>query len=197
MTIIIENSDILQACVTVLIGVLIFLTLERRFEKKDLTSYYLELKLQKYRVRQKIDSFAKEMKGIEAELEKEIDPEDKMKLQAKYNSISKRRTDADNEEANLDDNLLKIESYDKKDASLASRHQKMKDREDVVNSIAVTLLSACIIFMILVSADWKFDRLDYSSLSRILFAAGIGALVCRVFLYTLDMKLTKFEGRPN
>lgn len=30
----IKNSDILQACVTVLIGILFFLTLERKFEKK-------------------------------------------------------------------------------------------------------------------------------------------------------------------
>ena len=81
-----------------------------------------------------------------------------------------------------------IQTYGKKDDNLADHYQKIKDREDIVNSIVVTLLSACVIFMIFVPAEWKYDILDYTVFSRILFAAGIGVLVCRVFLYALDVK---------
>lgn len=123
MTIVIENSDVLQACVTVLIGVLIFLTLERRFEKKDLTSYFLQLKHQQYRLRQEIDRLAKEMTKIKDELMKPIDPYDKMLLQQKYDSKSKRLTEAGNEQANVADLLIKIESYDAKDSLLDSHYQ--------------------------------------------------------------------------
>jgi len=40
----IDNQDVLQACVTVLIGVLIFLTLERQFQKKRLDIRYFTVK---------------------------------------------------------------------------------------------------------------------------------------------------------
>jgi hypothetical protein len=91
----------------------------------------------------------------------------------------------------IDDLLSKIDSAGKIDDSIAAHYQKIKDREDVVNSIAVALLSACIIFIIFWSPNWKADPLDYFNLSRGLFAAGIIALVFRVFLYTWDVKSTK------
>jgi hypothetical protein len=52
----------------------------------------------------------------------------------------------------------------------------------------VTLLSASVIFHDFCGHRLEIDRLDYSSLSHFLIEAGIGILVCRVFLYTWDVK---------
>jgi hypothetical protein len=87
----------------------------------------------------------------------------------------------------------KIDSDGKIDDDIAAHFKKIKDREDIVSSIAVTLLSISVIFMIFIPTGWKIDDcyLNYFTVSRFFFAAGISALVCRVFLYTLDVKSYK------
>jgi hypothetical protein len=92
---------------------------------------------------------------------------------------------------NIEELIHKIESAGKIDDSIAAHYQKIKDTEDMMNSIAVTFLSICVISMITVSPDYKTDYLNYFTVSRFFFAAGIGALVIRVFLYTWDVKSTK------
>ena len=68
---IIENSDVLQACVTVLIGVLIFLTLERKFEKMDLTSNLLAAQSERDILDKEFSQLAKDIEKAEEELKKQ------------------------------------------------------------------------------------------------------------------------------
>lgn len=192
MTVVIENSDILQACVTVLIGVLIFLTLERKFEKKDLTSYRLELQHQRSRALHEVERLSNKVVEVDGKLGAEgIDPEDANDLRRERIPLEERRISFAQELTNIEELIHKIDSAGKIDDSIAAHYQKIKDREDMVNSIAVTFLSICVIFMITVSPDYKTDYLNYFTESRFFFAAGIGALVIRVFLYTWDVKSTK------
>jgi hypothetical protein len=197
MTVVIEYSDVLQACVTVLIGVLIFLTLERKFEKKDLTSNRLEYDHQRYRLKQELVRFTNQIENIDEKLQEPIDPEDKMELRVKRDPLTARREEVIQELTKVRDLLSRIKSYEETDNSTAARYEKIKDREDIVNSIAVAFLSACVIFMIFWSPNWKADSLDYSNLSRGLFATGIMALVFRVFLYHWDVKSTKLTKQQS
>jgi hypothetical protein len=122
--------------------------------------------------------------------EEGIDPEDANDFRRERKPLEETRTGFAQDLVNIEELISKIESAGKIDDSIAAHYQKIKDREDIVNSIGVALLSACVIFMIFLSPYWKADPFDYSNLSRGLFAAGIVALVFRVFLYTLDVKST-------
>jgi hypothetical protein len=187
----IENEDVLQACVTVLIGVLIFLTLERKFEKRDVATEVLYMGLDRDRLKSEFDSLANVIEKAEKKFSEETD---------EYEKASKRRRifDLKQEQAQVEARLNStkkaienVEAIGARQDVVARVYQKIKDREDLVNSIVVTLLSACIIFMIFVPIGWNYGILDYSVVSRILFVAGTSVLVCRVFLYALDVKLTK------
>jgi hypothetical protein len=152
--------------------------------KTDLTSYFLQLKHQQYQLKQDKKRLSDEINPILVKLNQTSDPEEKMFLEQKYYPLSKRLSEVDGELANIDDLFLRIESYDTKDKVFGEHYQKIMDREDIVISIAVALLSICVIFMITVSPDFKTDYLNYFIVSRFVFAAGIGALVIRVFLDT-------------
>jgi hypothetical protein len=61
----------------VLIGVLIFLTLERKFEKKDLSSYRLELQHQRSRALHEVERLSNKVVEVDGKLGAEgFDPED-------------------------------------------------------------------------------------------------------------------------
>lgn len=75
------------------------------------------------------------------------------------------------------------------DESKAERYEKVKKYEDIT-LLTVILLSMSIIFMIFTNEEWKFsDWLGYVSISRTLFAAGLIALIARVYLYTVNIGL--------
>jgi hypothetical protein len=127
MTVVIEYSDVLQACVTVLIGVLIFLTLERKFEKKDLTSNRLEYDHQRYRLKQELVRFTNQIENIDEKLQEPIDPEDKMELRVKRDPLTARREEVIQELTKVRDLLSRIKSYEETDNSTAARYEKIKD----------------------------------------------------------------------
>ena len=67
------------------------------------------------------------------------------------------------------------------------RFKTFKDLEDLTTFATITLLSTCIVFMIVVNSDWNFYFLDFFNVSRFLFGASFLFLLIRVFLRTKDL----------
>lgn len=196
MTIPIENSDVLQACVTALIGVLIFLTLERKFERKYLTSEILELKRQKNDLDSAIGKHGLECSKIDSRL-KEIatqeltqadDDLEVMHLKRRKEFLESEIRHAQRHMEQLDKRIESIRSEKKLVEIQVHKYQKMKDTEDILTLTTVSLLPACIIFLIFVGTDWKSNPFDYPSLSRFLFSVGLIVLILRVSAHTRDIR---------
>jgi hypothetical protein len=151
---IIEDKDVLQAVATVIAGIIIFLTLERRFKGKKIVQSPA-YKIQKLN---EIDDLAKEqLKAIFTNFSNDIKTqEDWEKARPFLAAISLSR---------LSDEYVK--------------YIELKTYEGLATVLMFILLIASIISLL-----FNFDDLLLGlPLSRILFAAGLIAMLFRITLY--------------
>jgi hypothetical protein len=209
VTIVISNSDVLQACATALIGVLIFLTLERRLptEDFDLMKIHLEARVEELKTEvvkdsdeygniekklQSLDKIAKEkyektagaIGGTLIDTFDIIGTTGKSSLDIRKRHLEEKITKNQTEVRNSERQLEWLNKRISSDRLTIQYQENIKTIEDVSTIATVTLLSACIIFILFISPNYT----GYSNISRLLFALGIAALVVRVFFSTKDAR---------
>jgi hypothetical protein len=127
VTVILENRDILQACATVLAGVLIFLIIERKLDLTD-----IEANISAFQ--SAIENERKTILGLDPVINKK-------KIEHCQERVEGFHTA-----------LMKLEKRRSKSYKLHT----YQISEDVTNLITLSLLASCIIFMILVDEQWTF-----------------------------------------
>jgi hypothetical protein len=172
----IGNIEILQACATTLAGVLIFLTIERKFDlatiNKTISQLDNEIGEEYTKYLQLKPEFDRQKKEVSGQYHAEERGEE---LWKKYSEKSEASADRYNK-------LIMKRSEPVKEQERISQQYKLENIQDVVTITTLSLLAACIIFMILIDADWKTYWIDYPMISRALFALGLVSLLIRVGL---------------
>jgi gas vesicle protein len=165
MTLILGDSDILQACATCLAGVLIFLTIERKLDIVAIENKIVSLK-------RNIDN---EWKAV-GQLEK-----DKLKPKS---SESSEHLDSQITESRERLKALKMEVQEElQNRHLGHLQYRIKNREDAVTFLTLLFLTSCIIILIFAENQWIY----YSTVSRLLFTLGMIFLLIRVVYRAIDL----------
>jgi hypothetical protein len=174
---VIENSDVLQACATTLAGVLIFITLERKFEIKG---------------ESELISFLNQSVQIEADIKRKRELGDR-ELGRGPECNQKVLDELEGEIESLQKDLKftneRIETLIRElniSQHTAHKIKVIKARENVATFVTILLLSASIIFMISVNYDWNFYFIDFFNVSRFLFGLSFLFLLLRIYFRTQD-----------
>jgi hypothetical protein len=170
---VIQNNDVLTACATTLAGVLIFITLERKFEIKgesELISFINQstqieagIKRKRELLSRSLDTASTQHQALKQEIESD---------QKDLNFTNERIDTLIHELKISHDTALKIAS--------------IKARENVATFVTILLLSASIVFMISVNYDWNFYFIDFFIVSRVLFGLSFLFLLLRIYFRTQD-----------
>ena len=175
----INISDILQACVTVLIGILIFLTLERKFEKTYQPLMSIAMRQTISDLDSDITTDNNRLKRIEEKIRMGVsdqnDLDDKSELEQRIKQKKHERTTFND--------YLTILGVDKEiEDQTEIRLKRLKDKEDAVTLSTVSIFSLCVVLTIFVIPEWIY----YDVLTRAIFTIGMAFLIFRVYLSTKD-----------
>jgi hypothetical protein len=189
----VDNENILQSCATVFAGVLILLTLERKFEAKDIAPEYIH-KLN--RQREDISSYVKKQENERKVKEKEIIDLKKgtpspREVEMKESQLARIKGNLEKAGDELKLTIVTIQQVrDQQAISFAEqlRAQRLKDIEDFVTLTTLALFSSCIVFMIFADTNWSCSIFNYSSVSKFLFSIALLVLLVRVYLRSKELK---------
>jgi hypothetical protein len=188
----VSNENILQACATVFAGVLILLTLERKFEAKDVQPEYIHKLIRDY---EELSSLLKDLQNKHTQIKQRIINEEKpgengfrlYSLKQERDAIERRLEKVKND-LRLTDNTVKQVREQQMISKEEIRAQRLKDVEDLMTLITLALFSFCIVFMIFVDTEWSYTIFNYSVLSKFLFSLALLVLLIRVYLRSKEFK---------
>ena len=183
----IDNQGVLQACTTTLAGVLIFLTIERKFIVRNIMSDILPLVHRLDDLRSRIKLNEKELERLQNEQQHYKELRSTMQAKELENQVAK------SERGSVKKMMRTILDLATTDEETASNIKRFKEIEDITTLGTLVLLTMCIIFMVTINFNWKFYILDFSNVSRSLFAVGLLFLLIRVYLRTKDLSEFKLD----
>jgi hypothetical protein len=189
----VSNENILQACATVFAGVLILLTLERKFEAKDVQPEYIHKLIRDY---EELSSLLKDLQNKHTQIKQRIINEEKPGENGFRLHVMKQERDAIEgrlekvkNDLRLTDNTVKqVREQQMISKEEELRAQRLKDVEDLMTLITLALFSLCIVFMIFVDTEWSYTIFNYSVLSKFLFSLALLVLLIRVYLRSKEFK---------
>jgi hypothetical protein len=191
----VDEENILQACATVFAGVLILLTLERRFEVKDVEPEYIDKlesqrkeissyleRLQTERTK-KIEFITEQKKKYKEDKTEDISEDMRFsQVEADLARLEQRLEKAQNDLRLTDATLKQVREQQMVSKEEEVRAQRLKDVEDLMTLITLALFSLCIVFMIFVDRQWSYYVFSYSAISKFLFSLALAVLLVRVYL---------------
>lgn len=166
MTLILGDTDILQACATCLAGVLIFLTIERKLNIVEVENKIASLK-------RNIEYETKTLQQLE---------KDKLKPIVWTDSGTDLNSEITEHTRRLEELQSTLKDEEEK-REFGVIQYRIKNREDIVTFLTLLFLTSCIVFLIFSEIIWPSNYL----ISRSLFTLGLISLLVRVVYRAIDL----------
>jgi predicted RNase H-like nuclease (RuvC/YqgF family) len=199
----IDDNSLTQVFATVLAGVLIFLTLERRFGGvKEAIDKVNALQTRKNFLRQELDNLVTQKDyciDLKGKTEKaQAGPNDdkprkmeesiyKQKIASFEKTIEEKEAEIQKKTSELRLTDFELKWLDSRIGLHVQRYTDLKTKEGIITLSMIVLLSGSILIMILSSTAFTYIpsviQRDYDFISSIVFSSGIVLLIMRVHLH--------------
>jgi hypothetical protein len=190
----IDDSSLIQVFATVLIGVLIFLTLERRFERKeDYIKKFDKLNEERDSLFKELSELQDERLRVKSEHSKNVefnpmyrgDPIHVTKFKRTMNDLNGKIAEKCDK---IKTTAININSLNRKYEQTLNQYSNLRTKEGLVTFFMVVTLSASIIGLLPLAF---FEFFDMKLISTLLFSVAVGLLIARVYLHGRNLDRLK------